>query len=86
MRADGVAYLDVDGAVPSRSAIEQQPFDPVAAVKGRYKHFMLKEIHEQPDGALDAVRGRYLIDPPRVELAELPFEPREQVRASSAWC
>ena len=67
VRAEGVALTDADGRAIER-APETQPFDPVAAVKGRYRHFMLKEIHEQPDAALDAMRGRYLLDPPRVEV------------------
>ena len=79
VRAESVAYTTLDGASITKS-IEQMPYDPVAAVKGRYKHFMLKEIHEQPDGALDTIRGRYLIDPPRVALDDLPFS-AEQVRA-----
>ena len=67
VRAEGVALSDAAGR-PVERAPELQPYDPVAAVKGRYKHFMLKEIHEQPDAALDAMRGRYLLDPPRVDL------------------
>ena len=74
VRADGVTYFDVDGRTIEK-AVELQPFDPVAAVKGRYKHFMLKEIHEQPDVALDGLRGRYLSDPERVELDELQIDP-----------
>ncbi len=78
VRADDVAYIDAEGRTLEK-AVEQQPYDPVAAVKGRYKHFMLKEIHEQPDAALDVLRGRYLLDPPRVELEGFPFTV-EQVR------
>ena len=78
VRADGVSFLDVQGR-PIEKAPALQPYDPVAAVRGRYKHFMLKEIHEQPDGALDAIRGRYLLDPPRVELDEVSFD-EQQVR------
>ena len=78
VRADGVGFLDAQGG-PIEKAPALQPYDPVAAVRGRYKHFMLKEIHEQPDGALDAIRGRYLLDPPRVELDELSFD-EQQVR------
>ena len=33
-------------------------WDPVAVEKGGYKHFMLKEIHEQPHAVLDTIRGR----------------------------
>ena len=78
VRAAGVTYIDADGHTIEK-AVEQQPYDPVAAVKGRYKHFMLKEIHEQPEAALDALRGRYLPDPLHIELDDLPFD-AEQVR------
>ena len=70
VRADGAALSDAAGR-PVGRAPETQPWDPVAAVKGRYRHFMLKEIHEQPDAALDAMRGRYLLDPPRAEAGDL---------------
>ncbi|MCC6238174.1 MAG: glutamine--fructose-6-phosphate transaminase (isomerizing) [Dehalococcoidia bacterium] len=73
VRLDGVSYLDAAGHALEKP-IELQPFDPVAAVKGRYKHFMLKEIHEQPDVALDGVRGRYSTDPARIELPELAID------------
>jgi glucosamine--fructose-6-phosphate aminotransferase (isomerizing) len=76
VRPGNVDYSDLAGA-PLTKAIEVQPFDPVAAVKGRYKHFMLKEIHEQPSGALDTIRGRYLLDPPRVQLEDFPFTAEE---------
>jgi glutamine---fructose-6-phosphate transaminase (isomerizing) len=33
-----------------------------AAEKGGYPHFMLKEIHEQPQTILDTMRGRYLFE------------------------
>ena len=72
VRGDGVSFIDAAGDTIEK-AVELQPYDPVAAVKGRYKHFMLKEIHEQPQGVLDTIRGRYLLDPPRVELDGVPF-------------
>ena len=67
IRREGVTITDAAGA-PVERPPQLQPYDPVAAVKGRYRHFMLKEIHEQPDVALDTMRGRYLQDPHRVEL------------------
>ena len=73
VRADAVALTDADGRAIDREP-EVQPFDPVAAAKGRFRHFMLKEIHEQPDAALDAMRGRYLLDPPRVEIEGFGFD------------
>jgi glucosamine--fructose-6-phosphate aminotransferase (isomerizing) len=38
---------------------------------------MLKEIHEQPDTALDSIRGRYLVEPHRAEVEGVPFTPEE---------
>ena len=72
VRPSGVRIRDLEGQHIEREP-ESQPYDPVAAVKGRYKHFMLKEISEQPDSALDGIRGRYHIDPPRVEMEDIPF-------------
>ncbi len=76
VRADGVSFIDAAGDAIEK-AVELQPYDPIAAVKGRYKHFMLKEIHEQPEGVLDGIRGRYLLDPPRVELDGVPFSEQQ---------
>jgi glucosamine--fructose-6-phosphate aminotransferase (isomerizing) len=67
---DGVCYWDAQGR-PIEKEPQTVPLDPVAAAKGPYKHFMLKEIMEQPECVLDTFRGRVLFDPPAVELAEL---------------
>ena len=52
------------------------PFDPVAAEKGRFKHFMQKEIFEQPRAVADTIRGRASVEQGDVELdgVELPEE------------
>ncbi len=68
MTADAVTYVDGDGKALTK-AVETLPYDPVSATKGPYKHFMLKEIHEQPDAVLDAMRGRYLASG-RVDLSD----------------
>ncbi len=41
------------------------------AEKGGYKHFMLKEIYEQPSSILNTIRGRITADPPQIDLYEL---------------
>lgn len=38
--------------------------DPVAVARGPYRHFMLKEIHEQPRALSDTIRGRARLHPP----------------------
>ncbi len=80
MTAEAVRYIDLDGREVQK-AVEVLSYDPVSATKGPYKHFMLKEIHEQPDAVLNAIRGRYLLHPHRVDLSqELPPE-----RFSETW-
>ncbi|MCC6191969.1 MAG: glutamine--fructose-6-phosphate transaminase (isomerizing) [Anaerolineales bacterium] len=46
-------------------------WDPVAAEKGEYKHFMLKEIYEQARAVTDTIRGRADFEAGRVRLPEL---------------
>ena len=68
--ADGASYLTLDGA-PLTKTPQHVPFDPVSAAKGAYKHFMLKEIMEQPECIIDTFRGRAVFDPSGVELEDL---------------
>jgi glucosamine--fructose-6-phosphate aminotransferase (isomerizing) len=46
-------------------------WDAVTAQKGGYKHFLLKEIHEQPQAIIDTMRGRIAQDSGEVMLPEL---------------
>ncbi|MBM3138961.1 MAG: glutamine--fructose-6-phosphate transaminase (isomerizing) [Chloroflexi bacterium] len=78
VRADEVAFTDAEGRALEKP-VEVQPFDAVAAAKGRFKHFMLKEIHEQPEAVLYALHG-YGTSPPRVEVQGVPFD-ETRVRA-----
>src|SRR5690606_8295083 len=74
MTAEAVRYIDLAGREVQK-VVEVLSYDPVSATKGPYKHFMLKEIHEQPEAVLNAIRGRYLLHPHRVDLSqELPPE------------
>ena len=50
---------------------------PIAAAKGGRRHFMLKEIMEQPEAAMSALRGRLEFAPEDVALDELPLSDRE---------
>jgi glucosamine--fructose-6-phosphate aminotransferase (isomerizing) len=47
------------------------PWDPVSAVKGEYKHFMQKEIFEQPQALIDTLRGRVDFDLHSISIPEL---------------
>ncbi|TAK58278.1 MAG: glutamine--fructose-6-phosphate transaminase (isomerizing), partial [Dehalococcoidia bacterium] len=68
--AGAVSYVALDGAPVAKSP-QVVPFDPVSAARGAYKHFMLKEIMEQPQCVMDTFRGRAVFDPPGVELEDL---------------
>ena len=46
-------------------------YDPISAMKGEYKHFMQKEIYEQPRSITDSIRGRIDFEHSRVNLPEL---------------
>ncbi|RLA85350.1 MAG: glutamine--fructose-6-phosphate transaminase (isomerizing), partial [Deltaproteobacteria bacterium] len=52
-------------------------WSPAMAEKGGYKHFMLKEIHEQPSGVIDTLRGRILEEEGRVHLRDFPLSDKE---------
>ena len=54
---DGVRLSDFDGH-PVKRPVSHILWDPIMAEKGGYKHFMLKEIYEQPRAVRDTVVGR----------------------------
>jgi len=55
--ATGVSFRTMDGR-PVDKAVQEVPWDAVSAAKAGYKHFMLKEIHEQPRAISDTLLGR----------------------------
>ena len=79
--ATGVSYWSGDGQ-PLDKQPQGVPYDPISAAKGTYKHFMLKEIMEQPESILDTIRGRAQFDSPAVELEDIPLSKQQlsQVR------
>lgn len=46
-------------------------WDPVSAAKGEYKHFMQKEIHDQPQALIDTMRGRVNFEKGTISLPEM---------------
>ena len=71
-----VRYTRIDGT-PVKKATARVSYDALTATKGEHKHFMLKEIHEQPDAVLDTLRGRVQFDPPGISLPDLKFSDAE---------
>ncbi len=67
LTADSAAITTFDGA-PVERAPKVVAWDAVTAQKGGYKHFLLKEIHEQPQAIIDTMRGRILQEEGDVQL------------------
>src|SRR6266849_7912732 len=66
----GLVVKDADGKPVSR-APSRIAWDATAAEKGGYPHFMLKEIHEQPQAIMATMRGRYSYERGEADLPEL---------------
>jgi glucosamine--fructose-6-phosphate aminotransferase (isomerizing) len=64
---DAVRVTDFDGATV-QPQIQRITWDPIAAEKGGFKHFMLKEIFEQPRAVRDTVKDRVSLDTGKVHL------------------
>jgi len=73
---DGVLLTDFDGR-PIKRAVTRVLWDPIMAEKGGYKHFMLKEIFEQPRAVRDTIVGRVGQEFGRVFLNEIDIAPAE---------
>jgi len=67
---EAVRVTDFD-ANSVQPAIQRITWDPIMAEKGGFKHFMLKEIYEQPRSVRDTVQGRISLDTGRVFLDEM---------------
>src|SRR5712691_9872207 len=66
----GVAFTDFFGR-PVSKATQRVLWDPIMAEKAGYKHFMLKEIFEQPTAARETILGRVSQDTGKVFLEEM---------------
>jgi len=70
---DSVAITDLHGNLVKAQA-QTIAWDPVAAEKGEYRHFMQKEIHEQVRSLTDTLAGRVDFDAGKVTLHELNLD------------
>jgi glucosamine--fructose-6-phosphate aminotransferase (isomerizing) len=78
----GVELTDFDGK-PIQRSITRIQWDPIQAEKGGYKHFMLKEIWEQPRAIRDTTMGRVSLDSGKVFLGEMKIAEHELAAAQS---
>ena len=77
--AAGVAFSTFDGTPLDRTP-QRVLWDPIQAEKAGYKHFMLKEIFEQPAAVRDTVLGRVSLETGRVFLNEINLTDEELAR------
>jgi glutamine---fructose-6-phosphate transaminase (isomerizing) len=73
---DGVHLSDFDGR-PVRRQIQHVTWDPIMAEKGGFKHFMLKEIYEQPRAVRDTALGRISQDTGHIFLDQMDITEAE---------
>jgi len=76
LTANGVRILDFAGNPVERPA-QHINWDPILAEKGGFKHFMLKEIFEQPRAVRDTLLGRFSLDSGQLFLEPLGITPEE---------
>jgi glucosamine--fructose-6-phosphate aminotransferase (isomerizing) len=72
----GVRLMDFDGRAIQRS-VQHITWDPILAEKGGFKHFMQKEIFEQPRATRDTLLGRMSLETGRVFLDEMDITEQE---------
>ncbi len=74
VRSASVAIQTLGGKTV-KPLVHTVAWDPIAAEKGEYRHFMQKEIHEQVRSLTDTVAGRVDFDEGRVYLPQLNLDP-----------
>ena len=70
VRSDGVTFKTFSGRSVKKET-EHVAWNPVMIEKGGYKHFMLKEIFEQPQVIRDTFKGRMSLDSGKIYLDEI---------------
>ena len=80
-RASRVEVTDLEGCQKAREVVTVD-WSLAMAEKGGFKHFMLKEIHEQPRALTDTIRGRLSLATDEVALPELGLTSAQAGRLS----
>src|SRR5579871_867501 len=83
----GVKLSDFDGG-PIERQVQHITWDPIMAEKGGFKHFMLKEIFEQPRAVRDTTIGRVSLDSGKIfldqmEISEAEFKALKKVNIAA---
>ncbi|MEW6215446.1 MAG: glutamine--fructose-6-phosphate transaminase (isomerizing) [Nitrospirota bacterium] len=70
---DGLSVTDFEGR-PIEKRVVNISWNPAMAEKGGYRHFMLKEIYEQPRAITDTMRGRFSLERGEINLDEFSMD------------
>ncbi len=81
LRPEAVRFTDFEGQ-PLERETQRITWDPIQAEKGGYKHFMLKEIFEQPRSIRETTLSRVSLDRAQVFLREMKLS-EEDFRAAT---
>ena len=84
LSAQGLMIKDADGK-PVTRASTRITWDAEAAEKNGYPHYMLKEIHEQPQVILDTMRGRYTYEHGEADLPDIGLTPAQLTETGRIW-
>jgi glucosamine--fructose-6-phosphate aminotransferase (isomerizing) len=76
LTTSGITLTDFTGA-PRTLTPQRITWDPIQAEKAGYKHFMLKEINEQPRAVRDTTLGRVSLETGKVFLPDMQITPAE---------
>jgi glucosamine--fructose-6-phosphate aminotransferase (isomerizing) len=74
---EGAAAFSTIAGSPIDKKARHIDWSPLMAEKGGYRHFMLKEIHEQPRAVRDTIAGRLMEQEGDVYLEDLKFSDRQ---------
>jgi glucosamine--fructose-6-phosphate aminotransferase (isomerizing) len=74
--SQGIEIKDLTGTLKKKEPVNIS-WNPVMAEKGGYKHFMHKEIHEQPMAIMNTMMGRISLDSGRVSLDDIDLSDSE---------
>jgi glucosamine--fructose-6-phosphate aminotransferase (isomerizing) len=79
-----VRIMDAAGH-PATRKCTQITWDATAAEKSGFPHFMLKEIHEQPQTILDTMRGRYRFETGEADLPDIGLTAEQLAAVGNIW-
>jgi glucosamine--fructose-6-phosphate aminotransferase (isomerizing) len=71
---NGISITNIETEKPVKKKTTKITWSPEMAEKGGYKHFMLKEIFEQPRAISDTIRGRFSLENAEVNLEEFSLK------------